>query len=170
MSRRRTPVQRSASLPELTISPFCSTAAVIFAQSSSQQMFSPAVTTRAEQRANTLYSLDQDDNMDFWAAWTKKAKKKNQQQWIQEGTFSRRYQRFNKNEEKRTCGRTSPPRRCVMGNIRAEWIALKLCSRASPWLTSLDCNKAGVERVALLNELRLCWMTLTRTSRNYSST
>lgn len=44
--------------------------AFILAHSSSQQTFSSAVTTRAEQRANTLYSLDHVDSMDFWEVWT----------------------------------------------------------------------------------------------------
>lgn len=56
------------SFPLLTIRASLSIAAVIFAQNSSQQMFSSAVTTREEQRANTLYNLDHVDNIDFWVA------------------------------------------------------------------------------------------------------
>lgn len=33
-------------------------------------MFSSAVITSAEQRANTLYNLDQVQSIDFWVAWT----------------------------------------------------------------------------------------------------
>ena len=59
----------------LTIRASLSIAAAIFAQNSSQQMFSSAVTTSAEQRANTLYSLDHVDSIDFWDACEKKPKK-----------------------------------------------------------------------------------------------
>lgn len=55
----------------LTFKASLSIEVVIFAQNSSQQMFSSAVTTSAEQQANTLYSLDHVDSIDFWAAWTK---------------------------------------------------------------------------------------------------
>ncbi|TNN48024.1 hypothetical protein EYF80_041796 [Liparis tanakae] len=44
-------------------------------------------------------------------------------------------------ERDQTCGSGVPCRRRVMGNIRAEFMAPKLCSRASPWFTSLDCQR-----------------------------
>lgn len=56
--------------------------ALIFAQNSSQQMFSSAVTTSAEQRANTLYSLDHADSIDFCAAWTKRHQNQAVKNWI----------------------------------------------------------------------------------------
>lgn len=45
-----------------------STIVLIFVQSSSQQMFSSAVATKAEQQANTLYSLDHEESMAFRVA------------------------------------------------------------------------------------------------------
>lgn len=54
----------------LTFRSILSTAGVILTHSSSQQMFSSAVITSAEQRANTLYNLDQVQSIDFWVAWT----------------------------------------------------------------------------------------------------
>ncbi len=53
--------------PLLTMRASLSIAAVIFAKSSSQQMFYSADTARAEWRANTLYSLDHVDSIDSWA-------------------------------------------------------------------------------------------------------
>lgn len=73
--------QNIVEVSTLTIRASLSIEAVIFAQSSSQQMFSSAVTTSAEQRANTLYSLDHEESMDFWVTWAKKIEKKILTMW-----------------------------------------------------------------------------------------
>ena len=62
-------------LSPLTLRAFLSNRAAILPHSSSQQTFSSAVATRAEQQANTLYSLDHVPSMDFWVTYRGKAAK-----------------------------------------------------------------------------------------------
>lgn len=60
--------QTNSSLLILTNKASLSMTVFIFIQSSSQQMFSSAVATKAEQHAKTLYSLDHEESKAFWVA------------------------------------------------------------------------------------------------------